>query len=160
MSTLIVKPILLLMKNLISIVVLFTGILLFSCFISSCTKDDTNSNKPKEQQVVGTWSINRVQLKLYYGGTFLKDTIVQQSYHPNYVKFDGNGNFEYKFNQPAADVGTYQFAGADSVISNVTSKIYRWKMLTLTDVLFTVMNTSTDPAFPGATVETYQTFVR
>jgi hypothetical protein len=128
------------MKNLISVMVLFMGIIVFSCFISSCTKDNTNIDKPKEQQVIGTWSINRVQLKLYYGGVFFKDTIVTQTTYPNYV--------------------TYQFTGADSVVSNVTSKIYRWKMLTLTDVLFTVMNTSTDPAYPGATVETYQTFVR
>ncbi len=148
------------MKNLISVMVLFMGIIVFSCFISSCTKDNTNIDKPKEQQVIGTWSINRVQLKLYYGGVFFKDTIVAQTTYPNYVKFESNGSFEYKFNKPAADVGTYQFTGTDSVVSNVTSKIYRWKMLTLTDVLFTVMNTSTDPAYPGATVETYQTFVR
>ncbi len=78
----------------------------------------------------------------------------------NYVSFAAGGNFEYRFNNPAADVGTYQFVGTDSVVSNVTSKVYRWKMLTLTDVLFTVMNTSTNPAYPGATVETYQTFVK
>ena len=148
------------MKNLISVMVLFMGIIVFSCFISSCTKENANIDKPKEQQVIGTWSINRVQLKLYYGGVFFKDTIVAQTTYPNYVKFESNGSFEYKFNKPAADVGTYLFTGADSVVSNVTSKIYRWKMLTLTDVLFTVMNTSTDPAYPGATVETYQTFVR
>ncbi len=148
------------MKNLISVMVLFMGIIVFSCFISSCTKENANIDKPKEQQVIGTWSINRVQLKLYYGGVFFKDTIVAQTSYPNFVKFESNGSFEYKFNKPAADVGTYQFTGADSVVSNVTSKIYRWKMLTLTDVLFTVMNTSTDPAYPGATVETYQTFVR
>ena len=148
------------MKNLISVMVLFMGIIVLSCFISSCTKENTNIDKPKEQQVIGTWSINRVQLKLYYGGVFFKDTIVAQTTYPNYVKFESNGSFEYKFNKPAADVGTNQFTGADSVVSNVTAKIYRWKMLTLTDVLFTVMITSTDPAYPGATVETYQTFVR
>jgi hypothetical protein len=33
-------------------------------------------------------------------------------------------------------------------------------MLTLTNVLFTVVNTTTDPDYPGAVVERYQTFVR
>ena len=119
-------------------------------------------DKPKEQQVVGTWSINRIQLRLYYSGIFYKDTIIPQIALPtNFVSFDATNNFQYCFNSAAIDNGAYQFIGADSLISTTPSNIYRWKMLTLTDVLFTVMSTSTnDPAFPGAKVETYQTFVR
>ena len=127
---------------------------------NSCAKPDHSADLPKEQQVVGTWSINRIQLKLYSGSAFLKDTILKQSNYPNYVKFDANGNFQYKFNSASADIGTYQFVGADSVTSNSIPKNYRWKMLTLTKVLFTVVSTGADPAFPGLTVERYQTFVR
>ncbi|GAB2809231.1 hypothetical protein [Ferruginibacter profundus] len=149
------------MKNLITTSVLFVGIV-SSCFISSCAKKDTSTSKPKEEQVIGTWSINRIQLKLYYSGSFYKDTIIPQKALPkNFVQFDAGASFMYCFNSAAVNSGTYQWKGADSLISTTPSTIYRWKMLTLTDVLFTVMNTSTnDPAFPGAKVETYQTFVR
>jgi ABC-type uncharacterized transport system substrate-binding protein len=149
------------MKNFYSAAILFTGIVLASCFISSCSKPDT-TEKPKEQQIIGKWYISRVQLKLYYNNVFKKDTIIKQSARPaNYVMFDADKNFEYLFNSPTADVGTYKFTGTDSLISTVNTKIYRWKMLTLVDQLFTVMSTSTnDPAFPGAKVETYQTFGR
>ncbi len=136
---------------------------IFICIVLnfSCSKSEDTTTQPKEQLVQGHWNINRVQLRLYQGGTFVKDTIIHQTPMPeNYVQFGAAGNFEYRFNKPGSDVGTYQFVGADSVISNVTSKIYRWKLLTLTNVLFTVMNTSTDPDHPGATVETYQTFVK
>lgn len=129
--------------------------------IISCTKTEDTSTVPKEQLVIGKWNINRMQLRLFYGGTFLKDTIIPQTPHPeNFVQFQAGGSFEYRFNTTTSDFGTYQFIGADSVISNVTTKVYRWKMLTLTNQLFTVMNTSTNPSFPGATVETYQTFVK
>jgi hypothetical protein len=149
------------MKNLVAVSVLFVNIVLVSCFFASCAKPDTSSNKPKEEQIVGSWSINRIQLKLYYGGIFYKDTIIPQTPKPtNFVQFDAGGSFQYCFNSTTADAGIYQFIGTDSLISNTSTNIYRWKMLTLTDVLFTVMNTSTDPAYPGASVETYQTFVR
>ena len=129
--------------------------------VISCTKTEDTSTVPKEQLVIGKWNINRMQLRLFYGGTFLKDTIIPQTPHPeNFVQFQAGGSFEYRFNTTTSDFGTYQFIGADSVISNVTTKVYRWKMLILTNQLFTVMNTSTDPSFPGATVETYQTFVK
>jgi len=150
------------MKNLITAAVLCSFIVIISCFSSSCTKPDTSSDKPKEQLVMGQWSINRIQLKLYYSGIFYKDTIIPQVALPkNFVEFDAGNSFQYCFNSTTINNGTYQFSGADSVISTTPSNIYRWKMLTLTDVLFTVMSTSTsDPAFPGAKVETYQTFVR
>jgi len=149
------------MKNLYTVTVLFISIIVLSCFSFSCAKPDTSSNKPKEQQVVGSWFINRIQLKIFYNGTFYKDTIIPQTPKPkNFVQFDAASTFQYCFNSTTIQNGTYQFKGSDSVISTTPLTIYRWKMLTLTDVLFTVMNTSTDPAYPGAVVETYQTFVR
>jgi hypothetical protein len=147
------------MKNLIAGSVLCTAII---CLFSCAKVDDGGVDKPKETLVQGTWSINRIQMKIYYNGVFNKDSIVPQKALPkNYVQFDGSTDFYYCFNSPSINSGTYQFKGADSVISTTPSKIYRWKMLTLTDALFTVVSTSTtDPSFPGAKVETYQTFVR
>ena len=119
-------------------------------------------DKPKEEQSIGQWNINRIQLRIYYNNVFSKDTIVPQKYLPkNFVQFDAPDAFQYCFSSTTINSGTYQWKGTDSLIATTPSKIYRWKMLTLTDVLFTVMSTSTnDPAFPGAKVETYQTFVR
>jgi hypothetical protein len=150
------------MKTFFTPLVAITGLILLSITTNSCKKADNGGiDIPKEQQVIGTWNINRIQLKLYNGSTFLKDTIIPQHPNPvNFVRFAGASEFEYKFNN-SLNAGTYQFQGSDSLISNVTSGIYKWKMLTLTKVLFTVMSTSTnDPAFPGLKVETYQTFVR
>jgi hypothetical protein len=142
-------------------VLLIVGLFSISAILSSCAKPDHSADLPKEQQVVGKWNINRIQLKIYYSGVFLKDTIVKQTYHPeNYVKFDANGGFEYRFNHNYSDIGTYSFVGPDSIVTSSAPSMYRWKMLTLTNVLFTVVNTTTDPDYPGAVVERYQTFVR
>ena len=150
------------MKNLITTSVLFVAILITSYSLSSCAKTDTSMDKPKEEQAIGEWSINRIQLRIYYNNVFSKDTIVQAKSLPkNFVQFDNPNGFQYCFSSTTINSGTYQWQGADSLIATTPSKIYRWKMLTLTDVLFTVMSTSTnDPAYPGAKVETYQTFVR
>ncbi len=148
------------MKTLFTPIFIIAGLFSIIVTFGSCAKADHSADLPKEQQVVGTWSINRIQLKLYSGSIFLKDTILLLKQHPNYVKFDANGSFQYKFNSALPDEGTYQFVGKDSLISNSLPQNYRWKMLTLTNVLFTVVNKGTDPAFPGLTVERYQTFVR
>ena len=150
------------MKNLYTVSVLLFCTLITSCFISSCAKPDTSTDKPKEQQVVGEWFIERVQLRLYYNNIFTKDTIIFRAPKPkNFVNFESNLNFQYSFNTTTIQSGTYQFVGSDSLVATTPSKIYRWKMLTLTSKIFTVVNTSTnDPAFPGAKVETYQTFAR
>ncbi len=150
------------MKNLIRGSLLFSSIVILSCFATSCAKPDTSSDKPKEQQVISEWWIERVQLKIYYNNVFLKDTIINRAPTPkNFVQFDANNSFKYCFNSYTINAGTYQFVGTDSLIATTPSKIYSWKMLTLTDEIFTVVSTSTnDPAFPGAKVETYQTFAR
>ncbi len=149
------------MKNYVPVAIVFAGLFLISITNNSCTKQSDSSGLPKEQLIMGHWNINRIQLRIYYNGVFSKDTIIHQTPMPeNFVDFSAGENFEYRFNVSASDVGSYHFSGADSVISSTASNVYRWKMLTLTDVLFTVMSTSTDPAFPGATVERYQTFVK
>lgn len=148
------------MKN-FTLVTVLSGILLLSIITTSCKKTAAEGNKPIEA-IAGRWDINRIQLKIYYGGVFFKDSIVpRQPQKENFVKFDNPGNtFQYRFNSAVTDMGTYTLKGTDSIISTA-SKIYNWKMLTLTDVLFTARNTnSSDPSFPGATVETYYTFVR
>jgi len=150
------------MKTFFSALIATAGLFSIILFTNSCAKPDHSADLPKEQQVVGSWWINRIQLRIYSGsGVFLKDTIIKQTPKPkNYVEFDANGGFKYQFNTTSPDQGTYQFVGSDSVVSNSIPQNYRWKMLTLTNVLFTVVSTGTDPAYPGNIVERYQTFVR
>lgn len=148
------------MKNLSAIAAVVVGSLLLLAGMISCSKTTEAPAVPNSQLVVGKWNINRMQLKLYYAGIFAKDTIIPQTPKPeNFVRFDAAGNFEYRFNTSTSDNGTYQFNGADSIISTSASRTYRWKILTLYSFLFTMMNTSTSPDFPGATVETYYTLV-
>jgi len=136
--------------------------ILFSVTIfTGCAKADTSTDLPKEQQVVGEWVINRVQLKLFQNGVFVKDTIIKSTPKPkNFVRFEADGGFEYKLNSTISDIGTYEFAGAGSLVTNSAPKTYNWTMLTLTNVLFTVVSKGSDPAFPGYYVERYQTFTR
>lgn len=148
------------MKTTFTSLALVAGLFCVSLLTNSCAKPDHSSDLPKEQQVVGEWSINRIQLKLYSGNAFVKDTILRQTNFPNIVKFDASGGFQYKFNSTTPDVGTYEFAGAGTLVTNSAPKSYSWTTLTLTSVLFTVVSKGSDPAFPGYTVERYQTFVR
>lgn len=148
------------MKN-FTLVTVLSGILLLSIITTSCKKTEQEGNKPLTA-IAGRWDINRIQLKIYYGGVFFKDSIIpRQPQKENFVKFDDPTKaFQYRFNSAVTDIGTYTLQGNDSIISTA-SKVYNWKMLTLTDVLFTARSTSSsDPSFPGATVETYYTFVR
>jgi hypothetical protein len=136
---------------------------LFSLFtiFNSCSKADNSSTVPKEQQVVGEWVINRVQLKIYQNGIFVKDTIIKSTPKPkNFVRFGADGSFEYKLNSTTSDLGTYEFTGSGGLITNSSPKSYNWTMITLTNVLFTLVSKGSDPAFPGAYVERYQTFTR
>lgn len=149
------------MKTTYTHLLFIAGLFCITVFSNSCTKADTSTDLPKEQQVVGEWVINRVQLKIFQNGVFVKDTIVKSTPKPkNFVRFDADGRFEYKLNSPTSDKGTYEFAGAGSLITNSSPKTYNWTMLTLTNVLFTVVSKGSDPAFPGAFVERYQTFTR
>jgi len=149
------------MKSIFTSHLLLTALIFFSVCLNSCSKADTSTDLPKEQQVVGKWVINRIQLKIFVNGSFIKDTIVKPDPKPeNFVRFDADGSFEYRFNTPVSDMGTYEFVGADELTTNSSPKSYTWTMLTLTNVLFTVVSKGIDPAFPGAFVERYQTFTR
>ena len=148
------------MKNLAPVAIVFAGSVFLSVFNLSCSKSNNTANLSNEQMAVGRWNINRIQLRLYYNGIFSKDTIIPQTPMPeNFIQFDAAGNFEYRFNTASIDAGTYRFNGIDSIISTTSNNIYRWKILTLTGYLFTMMNTSSNPSFPGAIVETYYTLV-
>lgn len=145
------------------------GLFLITSFTSSCKKTDVTDLAPKEDLVLGKWNVNRMQLKIISNGVFVKDTIIKQTPQPdNFVNFDAGGGFQYRFNTATIDNGTYQFVGADSVYGYANGKIYKWKMLTLTKDLFTVVTSSNnDPyypgaimTYPGAVIENYQTFVR
>lgn len=129
---------------------------------TSCEKDETAATKSKEQLIVGTWEINRIQLKIYYGGVFTRDTILKQNPRPkNYVTFGASGEFAYKWNLETLDAGSFQFKGADSIITTAIPDAHRFKLLTLTEDLLTLKNTySNEPLFPGATVEKFHTLIR
>ncbi len=149
------------MKPIYTSMLFIAGLFCFSALFNSCAKADTSTDLPKEQQVVGEWVINRVQLKIFQNGVFVKDTIIKSTPKPkNFVKFDADGRFEYKLNSTTSDIGTYEFAGAGKLVTNSLPKSYDWTMITLTNVLFTLVSKGTDPAFPGAYVERYQTFTR
>ena len=148
------------MKTTYTFMLLTAGLFSLSIFIGSCAKD-TSTSLPKEQLVVGKWVINRVQVKAYQNNVLVKDTIIKSTPKPeNFVQFNANGGFEYKLNSTTSDIGTYEFTGPGTLITNSSPKSYNWTMITLTDLLFTVVTKGPDAAFPGAYVERYQTFTR
>ncbi len=150
------------MKINFTALLLIAGLLTTTLFSSSCAKPDHSADLPKEQQIVGEWYIARVQLRLYSGNSFIKDTIITNSPKPkNFVRFDAGNGFEYKYNTTGSNIGEYAFSGLDSIISITPAVTYRWKLLMLTKNLLTSSTTSTnDPAFPGLKVETYYTLSR
>ncbi|MEO7307540.1 MAG: hypothetical protein ABIR78_01385 [Ferruginibacter sp.] len=150
------------MKTSFKAIVLAAGLFLVTLLFISCAKPDHSADLPKQQQVVGEWYINRIELNVFSGSVLIKDSILPRTPKPkNTVEFDANGGFKYQFNSTTVNIGTYQFVGNDGIVSVTPAVTFNWKMLTLTNVLFTVKSTSTnDPAFPGCTVNTYHTFVR
>ena len=149
------------MKTTYTSLLFIAGLFCVTVFSNSCTKADTSTDLPKEQQVVGEWVINRVQLKIYQKGVFVKDTIIKSNPKPkNFVRFGADGSFEYKLNSTTSDIGTYEFGSAATLVTNSSPNAYNWTMITLTNVLFTVVSKGSDPAFPGYYVERYQTFTR
>lgn len=151
------------MKTYRSSTAFFTCALLLCLVNISCKKtENQDEGKSKEQLIARKWDINRIQLRLYNGSTFVKDTILRNTPKPkNFVTLGSDGSFQYCFNKATSDLGTYAFKGADSIITTSAPTAYRWKLLTLTSQLFTVVSTSSsDPDFPGYNkVERYQTFV-
>lgn len=136
------------------------------CF-TSCKKTDKAVAKPKEELILGKWSINKVQLKFYIGSTLMKDSTVPQTPQPeNFVYFSSPSGVEYRFNKPVSDVGTYSFVGEDSVYANLGTSIPninttgKWFNQLLTNTNFNVIGRGTSPMFPGGYVDIYQSFVR
>ena len=149
------------MKNYTPVALVFTVLSLVAISNTSCKKTHVGDGLTQEQIIPGHWNINRIQLRLYYNGVFAKDSILKQTPKPeNFVDLNGAGGFEYRFNTNTSNTGTYEIMHGDSVIAYTSNKVFRWKILTVIPELFTVMSTGTDPAFPGATVETYHTLVK
>ncbi|MBK8608564.1 MAG: hypothetical protein IPL84_01035 [Chitinophagaceae bacterium] len=148
------------MKTRFTAQLLFAGLFSLMFTANSCAKADHSTDLPNEQQAVGKWSINRIQLKIFVNGVFVQDTILKQTPQPqNFVQFGSNGEFEYRFNSNRSDIGTYEFTSPGKIITNSNPKTYSWTVLTLTNNLFTVVSKEPDPAFPGALVERYETFI-
>lgn len=113
-------------------------------------------------EAAGKWSINAVRYKIYYGTPEAKDsTVPWKPIVENYVSFDGISRLEYCFNSSSATGGDYKFIGQDSIDIKVGTEINRWKIQLLTNTNFNIERTYIDNTkFPGATVVTYQGFVR
>jgi hypothetical protein len=136
-------------------------LILFVYSFISCSKSNGDQSLFEKQYATGDWYINRIQLKYYSGGNFVRDSILPYIPVPkNYLSLTTDGGFAFQFNTSTPETGTYQFTGTDSLIATVTGKTYRWKMLTVIKTLFTAMSTYVNPSNPGSTVETYYTFVR
>lgn len=150
------------MKSNFTSLLIIAGLFTITIFTGSCAKSDNSADLPKQQLIVGEWYIARVQLRLYSGNSFIKDSIITNTPKPkNFVRFDAGSGFEYKYNTTSSNVGEYAFAGLDSIISITPAVTYRWKLLLLTKNLLTTSTTATnDPAFPGLKVETYYTLSR
>jgi hypothetical protein len=149
------------MKN-FTPVTLLSALFILCIAVTSCKKEEAAVNKPLAA-VSGRWFIERIQLRLYNGSVFVKDSIVPRA--PKGSNFldmdDATKAFQYRFNSYTTDIGTYVLKGTDSIIATTPANVYRWKMLTLTDEIFTARNVrSNDPSFPGMKVETYYTFAR
>ena len=140
---------------------LYLPIILGIIFAPGCKKGITNA--VTLDKAAGKWSINAIRYKIYNGTQTPQDSTIP--WHPvteNFVTFDGVSSLEYCFNSAAVNGGTYSFAGTDSIDLRVGGhEPQRWKVLLLTETNFNIETTSTDnTAFPGATVVTYQGFVR
>lgn len=113
-------------------------------------------------KAAGKWSINAIRMKVFYGSLLAKDSTVPWTpIVENFVNFDGVSQFTYCFNSAANTSGEYKLLQTDSVYLKFPHEDDRWKILLLTGTNFNIEKTSTNNnAFPGATVITYQGFVR
>ena len=147
------------MKKNLLILPIILGIV-FAATIPSCKKGV--SEAVTLDKAAGKWSINAIRFKIYNGTATAKDSTIPWRPAPeNFVSFDGVANLQYSFNSTTVTDGSYSFAGADSIDIRITNETKRWKILLLTSTNFNVETTSNDDKFfPGATVVTFQGFVR
>jgi hypothetical protein len=135
--------------------------IVFTATLSSCSKKGIKDPVTLDK-ATGKWSINSIRYQVYTGSSTPKDSTVP--WHPNpenYVIFDGVANFQYAFNSPNTVNGNYSFIGQDSISISMEAEATRWKILLLTPTNFNIERTAGNlHDFPGATVVTYQSFVR
>jgi len=146
-------------KNLLFLPII-SGII-FAATIPGCKKGI--ENPVTLDKAAGKWSINAVRYKIYNGTqTPIDSTIPWRPVTENFVSFDGVSSLEYCFNSATSNEGTYSFSGTDSIDLRVAGHApQRWRVLLLTETNFNIETTSTDnTSFPGATVVTFQGFVR
>lgn len=146
-------------KNLLPLTAILATV--FSLLFPGCTKKGID-NPVTLDKASGKWSINAVRYKVYTGTPTPKDSTIPWRPNPeNFVSFDGVSSLQYSFNSPAVLGGDYSFIGNDSISLRVDHKTTRWKILLLTGTNFNIESTSSNnPDFPGATVVTFQGFVR
>lgn len=142
------------MKTILSIVCLVL-------IVSSCTKKGI-SDPVTLDKAAGKWSINAIRYQISNGSPSHQDSTVPWRPDPeNFVTFDGVAALQYSFNSPNVLGGDYNFIGNDSISITINHQTTRWKILLLTGTNFNIENTSTNnPSFPGATVKTFQGFVK
>lgn len=133
----------------------------FLLALGSCLKKGIKDAVTLDK-AAGKWSINAVRYKIYYGTPTSKDsTVPWKPVIENYVSFDGVSRLEYCFNSSTSTGGEYVFVGPDSIDIKMGGVTNRWQIDLLTNTNFNIERTSTDNnSFPGATVVTYQGFVR
>ena len=127
-------------------------------YLPSCKKKTELSN---QELIAGKWKINEIRLNTFSEGILVKDSLLTANPQPeNYAEFSTGESFTYCFNKPIADSGTYKFITNDSLYTSLGNELYKWKVLLLTSEILNVQNTRPYTPLPGATLITYQTFVR
>lgn len=134
--------------------------IVFAAALSSCKKGIKDA--VTLDRAAGKWSINSIRYQVYTGSPTPQDSTVPWRPNPeNFVHFDGVSAFQYAYNGSATINGTYSFIGQDSISIALNGENNRWKILLLTPTNFNIERTSNNlHDFPGATVVTYQSFVR
>ena len=130
-------------------------------FLGSCSKEGIK-NPVNTEKATGKWSFNAIRMKVYYGGTFYRDsTLPWQPVVENFIHFDGSSNVSYSFNSSEVSSGRYAMLPEDMMNMKIDGEDHDWKILLLTPTNFNIVRTVTNHnAFPGATVEIYHCFVR
>ncbi len=146
-------------KNLLSLTAILA--IVFSAIFSGCAKKGITDPVALDK-ASGKWSINAIRYQVYNGSPTPKDSTIPWRPNPeNFVSFDGVSSLQYSFNSPTVLGGEYSFIGNDSISIRVDHTTTRWKILLLTNTNFNIESTSSNnPDFPGATVVTFQGFVR